>query len=246
MIHPSTKLTHLITTLVILLVAVGAAAEAASAESTLTVTARKPGRPATLRLNVVSDTTTNVPALTNGLTIPVSDLAFAPRAVPRCSGPIPSNKSGVNFNAIDMGPLCPTGSKIGRGSFLFYTGTPGNPPPPDFGTIPGSINIYNYVLSKRRPAFLFEAVTDTPVPNAHFYFLATVGENKQLKIPIPPMEELPPTVKGILSPPEAPRFFSLVRLEAKIKSPRPSGRRKPFATLPHSKKLTLPVIFNGP
>jgi hypothetical protein len=204
------------------------------------VSIKKAGAPATVKLLIDNTDNAVVPQRISAIQIASKTAKFNSKAVPQCKSEIPTNAKGNN-NAAEITPACPKKSKVGTGKFTVNTGTPGQPIPADLGTISGDINVYNYKPGGgQQAALLLEIMSDTPVPNAHQYQLATVSKSGVISATVPNTQDLPPAVKNILSPPNAPRSTALAKLETTIKSP--SGK-KPFLTLRNLKNIDFSVTL---
>jgi hypothetical protein len=196
------------------------------------VSIKQPGAPATVTLMVNNSDDTRVPQRVNTMLVSSSTAQWNSKAVARCKPDPPNNQLGHNdLNDVPY-PLCPSGSKVGTGTFTVNTGTPGEPIPTDLGTISGSINIYNHTpAAGQSAAFLIELLSDIPVPNDHEYELAQISKSGTVTVPLLNIDQLSPAVKNILSPPGKPRQLALSKLQVKIKSPTPKKGAKPFVTL---------------
>jgi hypothetical protein len=233
------KLIVIATAIAALAIGVGTSSATLNSSTSATLNVSKPGGPGTVKL--VIDNTDNqvVPQRISEIQISSKFAKWNAKAVPQCKSEVPTNANGKN-NAGQISPACPSGSKVGTGKFTVNTGTPGQPIPSDLGTISGDVNIYNYTpQSGTQATLLIEILSDIPVPNAHQYQLAKISKSGTIDTFVPLMEDLPPAVKNILSPPSAPRTVSLSHFETTIKS----KGKKPFFTIKQNKKLDFNVTL---
>jgi hypothetical protein len=233
------KLIVIATAIAALAIGVGSSSATLNSTTSANVNVPKPGGPGSVKLVIDNTDNALVPQRISEIQISSKAAKWNAKAVAQCKSTIPTNLAGTN-NAGEISPPCPSGSKVGTGKFTVNTGTPGQPIPADLGTISGDINIYNYKPAAGSTAsLLIEILSDIPVPNAHQYQLATISKSGTIDTKVPTMDELPPSVKNILSPPSAPRTVALSHFETTIKS----KGKKPFFTLKQNKKLDFNVTL---
>jgi hypothetical protein len=225
-------------------IALGASVSTAALQSgtDVVVKLKKAGAPATAVITINNtDTAGIVPEPITNVTIKSAVAKFNGKAITQCKTPVPT---GAANNGGKINPACPSKSKVGSGSFIVNTGKVGQPLPSEFGTIDGKINIYNYKPSGGgNAALLMEVLSQTPVPNTHVYVVATI-KGGTITARVPKMEDLPPAVIEILSPPSQPqnaRVVSLAKITTSIKPPK---SKKPFFTLKNTKNLSFSVTLD--
>lgn len=232
---------------VVAALAVGVTTSNASFRSEVSVkaTLAKAGAPAKVAMTIDNTDSAKVPERISSVVVTSKGVKFNSSAVKACTSKVPTNADGDN-NAAEINPPCPAKSKVGKGSSILNTGTPGQPIPPDLGTLTSTINIYNYKKSGgEQAALLLEALSDIPVPNAHVYIRVGISNSGVATSLVPNTADLPPAVANFLRNPDLSyRTTSLAKVAYTITSPRPAKGKKPFMTLKSTKKMDFSVVLN--
>lgn len=232
---------------VVAALAIGVTASNASfrSETSAKVTIAKAGAPAKVVMTIDNTDTTKVPERISSVVISSKVAKFNGSAVPACGTAVPTNAAGTN-NAGKINPPCPAKSKVGKGTWVANTGTPGEPIPPDLGTLSGTMNVYNYKKAGgEQAALLMEVMSDIPVPNAHQYIRVGVSNSGVLNAVLPNTADLPPTVANFLRNPNLTfRTTSMSKVVTTITSPKPAKGKKPFMTLKNLKNIDFSIVLN--
>jgi hypothetical protein len=212
--------------------------------SSVTVKVPRPGAAGSLSFSVENSDDGIVPEVVKSIRLSSRVAAFNGSAVTKCTTVVFDPAYG-GPDYVEPIPFCPPASKVGTGAVTFNTGSAGSPLSGFFGTLYGTIDIYNYTFGKSdQAALLFDIQTNVPVPNAHTRFIAPVSRAGVLTIPVPSIDEQPPSVANILAPPGSHDVLALAAFSAKIKSPRARSGRLPFFTLKNNRKLDFTVTLN--
>lgn len=236
---------------VVAALAVGVAASNASfrTEATVTVKLAKAGAPAKVSIVIDNTDSANVPQRISSIVMTSKVAKFNSKAVAQCTTAVPTNAAGTNTGAA-LNPACPSGSKVGTGTFTANTGVPGQPIPfNDLGVITGTINVYNYKpAAGQQASLLLELMTNTPVPDTHQYMLAGVSSAGVVTSNVPNVADFPPNVANLLrvNPPTdmSYRTGAMAQTTINITSPKAKSGKKPFLTLKNTKNMDFSIVLN--
>lgn len=240
-----TKILSLVAVVAALAVGVSASSASFRSETSAKVTLAKAGAPATLVMKVDNTDTLKVPDRISSVVVTSKSAKFNSAAVPACTTAVPTNAAGTN-NAAEINPKCPAKSKVGKGTWIANTGTPGQPIPADLGTLSGTTNIYNYKKAGgEQAALLMELMSDIPVPNAHQYIRVSISNSGVVTALVPNTADLPPAVANFLRNADLSyRTTSMAQVNYTINKLTPKKGKKPFFTMKNLKKIDFSVVLN--
>lgn len=236
---------------VVAALAVGVTASNASfrTEASMKIKIAKAGAPAQTSIVVDNTDSANVPQRISSVVMTSKVAKFNSKALPQCTTKIPTNADGDN-NAAALNPACPSGSKVGSGTFVANTGVVGQPIPfSDLGVIDGTLRVYNYKpQGGEQAALLLEIMSDKPVPDAHQYQRISISNGGVITSVLPNTADLPPNVANLLliNPPTNMNFrtTSMANFKLTVKSPKAKKGKKPFLTLKNTKNMDFSIVLN--
>ncbi|MBI4898810.1 MAG: hypothetical protein HY827_10655 [Actinobacteria bacterium] len=244
-----TKVISVVAAVAVMAIGVTVSNASFRSEASMQVKLAKPGAPAKVHIVIDNSDSVNVPVHISSVVTTSKVAKFNGKAIPQCTTKIPTNADGDN-TAAALNPACPSGSKVGTGTFVANTGVPGQPIPfNDVGVINGTLNLYNYkTQGGEQAAMLLEIMSDTPVPDAHQYARMGVSNSGVITSVLPNTADLPEKVSNLLrvNPPTdmSYRTTSMAHVDLTIKSPTPKKGKKPFFTLKNTKNLDFSIVLN--